>query len=164
MSHTTGGARGVVGDRDATLRRTQEWASRHAAEVLLADASSVFGREHLDSAALHAERAHDAGLMSTRSLSMEALLYLAGQRQVGDAIRVAGIKDTTMTVAVLVFGDGSVEDLVTYLGWSRDDGVLDAQGKDLALLGIRDGERGTVPGDRVFDLALERTALLDVVK
>ncbi len=164
MSHASAGARGAVKDRDAVLKIAQEWASGVGCEVLLADASVVFGREHLESAALHAERARDAGLMATRSVSMEALLYLTGERQVADAIRVAGIRNGTTTIAVGLFGAAPVEELIARLGWSRDDAVLDAMGKDLSSLGIRDVERGTVPQDRVLDLALERTALLDVVK
>ena len=164
MSHTLAGARGRVRDRDAVVREAQDWALRRDSEILLADASAVFGREHLESAALHAERAGAAGLMATRSLSMEALLYLAGQRQVADAIAMAGIKDATATVAVVIFGDAPVDEVIAHLGWSRDDGVLKAAGKDPGILGIRDIERRTVPEARIVDLALERTALLDVMK
>jgi tRNA threonylcarbamoyladenosine modification (KEOPS) complex Cgi121 subunit len=102
--------------------------------------------------------------MTTRSVGMEALLYLAAQRQVADAIRIAGIKASTSTVAVILFGGSAVDQLIALLGWSRDDGVLDARGKDLSVLGVRKLERGTVPEDRLVDLALERTALLDVLK
>ncbi len=164
MSHTIVGARGIVKARDAVLRQAQAWAAERGVDVLLADASVVFGREHLESAALHAERARDAGLMATRSLSMEALLYLAGQRQVADAIRIAGLKDGTETIAIVLFGPASVDDLLASLVWSRDDPVLDPHGKDLSRLGIAAPERRTVPEDRVADLALERTALVDVAK
>ncbi len=164
MSHTFAGARGNVKDREDILRRAQAWAAERSADVLLADASAVFGREHLESAAFHAERSRDAGTMTMRSLSMEALLYLAGQRQVADAIRVAGLKDGTQAVAVLIFGPASPEELLSRLGWSRDDAVLDAHGKDLRRLGIAAAERKTVPEDRATDLALERTALVDVAK
>ncbi len=164
MSHAIAGARGIVKDRNAALHQAQAWAAEREADVLLADASVVFGREHLESAALHAERARDAGLMATRSLSMEALLYLAGQRQVADAIRVAGLKDGTETIAIVLFGPASVDDLLSSLTWSRDDAVLVPGGKDLSRLGIALPERQTVPEDRVADLALERTALVDVAK
>lgn len=164
MSHAIAGARGQVKDRDGVLRRAQDWAAARGSDVLLADASVVFGRDHLESAVLHAERSRDASLMATRSVSMEALLYLAGQRQVADAIRVAGIKDGTTAVAMTVFGSAPVDDMIAHLGWSRDDDVLDARGKDLGVLGIRDVEFGTVPQGNIADLALERTALLDVLK
>jgi KEOPS complex subunit Cgi121 len=164
MSHEIAGARGDVRDRDAVLRRVQTWASARGSEVLLADASVVFGHDHLESAALHAERARSTGNMSTRSLAMEALLYLAGQRQVADAIRIAGIEDDTKAVAFLVFGDARVDDLLGFLGWSRDDRVLEPGDKDMSVLGVSRAERATVPEERMVDLALERTALVDITK
>ncbi len=164
MSHVLAGARGGVRDRDAVLREAQSWAADHGVDVMLADASAVFGRDHLESAALHAERARDAHAMATRSLSMEALLYLAAQRQVADAIKMAGIKESTSAIAVAVFGGAAADDLIQRLDWARDDVVLDARGKDLSILGVRKAELETVPRDRITDLALERTALLDVEK
>lgn len=164
MSHALAGARGTVPDRDAILRRAQEWAVERGAEVLLADAAAVFGRDHLESAALHAERARDEATMTLRSVSMEALLYLSGQRQVADAIRIAGLKDGTDTIAVLVFGEAMPDELLSSLGWSRDDTVLNPGGKDLRALGVGIAELGTIPEDRIADLALERTALVDVAK
>ena len=164
MSHVLAGARGAVADRNAVLRDAQAWAQGEAVEVLLADASVVFGRDHLESAVLHAERARDARQMATRSVSMESLLYLAAQRQVADAIKLAGIKESTTTIALVVFGSAAVDDLILRLHWSRDDSVLSEQGKDLRVLGVRNAERGTVPEERITDLALERTALLDVQK
>ncbi len=164
MSHHVAGARGRVTSRDDVLRRAQGWAAAHSGEVLLADAAAVFGRDHLESAALHAERARDADAMSTKSVAMEALLYLAAERQVGDAIQAAGIKEGTETIALIVFADAPAADLIQALGWSQDDRVLEAQGKDLGLLSISAAERSTVSAAQAVDLALERTALLDVVK
>lgn len=164
MSHSIAGARGSVKDRDAVLRKGQAWASARNSEVLLADASVVFGRDHLESAALHAERARDAKLMTTRSVSMEALLYLAAQRQVADAIRIAGIKEGTEAEALIVFGEASVDDLITMLAWARDDAVLEAEKKSLRILGVTRAAERTVPPERVADLALEKTALVDLDK
>ena len=164
MSHTMAGARGTVKDRDEVLRQAQSWAAAKGSEVLLADASVVFGRDHLESAALHAERAQAQGSMATRSVSMEALLYLAGQRQVADAIRIAGIKDDTETVALVVFGGAPIDDLLAVLRWPRDDGVLEAGGKTLRVLGLTRAAERTVSADRVTDLALEKTALVDLEK
>ncbi|HYM40298.1 MAG TPA: KEOPS complex subunit Cgi121 [Thermoplasmata archaeon] len=164
MTHACAGAHGTVGDRDGILQQAAAWGRERTSEVLLADASVVFGREHLESAASHAERARASETMATRSLSMEALLYLSGERQVTDAVRLAGIKDGTRVIAVLVFGNAPVEDLLSRLGWARDDAVLDARDKDLGVLGITAAERDTVPEERVVDLALERTALVDLEK
>ncbi len=164
MTHRLAGARAVVSDPESIVREAQDWAAARNSEVLLADASAVFGRDHLESAAVHAERAKAAGTMVTRSLSMEALLYLSGRRQVADAIRVAGLRAGTRAAAVVVFGDAPPEELIAELGWERDDEVLAPAGKDPSVLGIGDAERGTVTSEKIADLALERTALVDVSK
>ncbi len=164
MTHAIAGARGTVEDPEETLREAQAWASAVDSDVLLADASAVFGRDHVESAALHAERARSSNRMATRSLSMEALLYLSGRRQVADAIRVAGLRRGAKAVAVLVFGNAPVEELIHHLGWTRDDDVLAPSGKDLSVLGIGGPERATLPSARIVDLALERTALVDLTK
>lgn len=162
MIHRIAGARGQTTDPEAVLRKAREWTGNHGGEALLADAGSVFGVDHLESAALHAERSQQTGSMVAHSLGLEALRYISGERQVRDAIRVAGIHPGTDRIALLLFGDGSIDELIASLGWSRDDRVLDAKGKDLALLGLGAIALSTVPPDRVVDLALERTALLDV--
>lgn len=164
MSHSIAGARGNVHRRDDTVRAVQVWAAAHGADVLLADARAVFGRAHLESAALHAERARANGSMFTKSVSMEGLLYLAAERQVGDAIQAAGIQDGTSTIGLVVFGEAPASDLIGALGWTQDDRVLEAEGKDLGVLGISAAERSTVSPSKAVELALERTALLDVVK
>lgn len=164
MTHDVAGARGAVADRDEVLRKAQAWAAARGSEVCLADASVVFGRDHLEAAALHVERAKAAGTMATRSRAMEALLYVSGRRQVADAIATAGLRDGTETIAVLLFGDAAVGDLIAHLGWARDDSVLPAEGKPLRALGFTKAAEGTVPGARVADLALEKAALVDLEK
>ena len=158
------GARGLIEDPDATLRRASEWAKGKRVEVLLADARAVFGRDHLESAARHAERAQARGTMASRSLAMETLLYLSGRRQVADAIAAAGIRNGTRGIAVAVFGDTLAAHLVDAMGWVTDPRVLEPHGKDLGVLGVSDRAARTVEMARQADLALERVALVDVEK
>ena len=164
MTYSIAGARGKVGDVEAVIGEAREWAAQRGVEILLADARAVFGRDHFESAALHGQRAKSAGTMVARSVSIEALRYLAARRQVADAMRVAGIRPDTDSVAIVIFGTGSPDEFIAQRGWIRDDHVLEASGKDLGALGIQSKERETVPPDRVDDLALERLALVDVEK
>ncbi len=164
MSHSVAGARGSIADPEPIVRQADGWARARGGEVLLADAETVFGRDHLESAALHAERARDAGAMAARSIALEALRYVSGERQVREAIRVAGIHSGSDRIAIVFFGQADIDELLRALGWTRDDGVLDPKGKDIARLGLGPAPLATVPPDRVADLALERTALLDVEK
>jgi KEOPS complex subunit Cgi121 len=154
----------IIKDPEGTLKQAQEWASSRGSEALLADAQVVLGRDHLESAVLHAVRAHANRTNVARSLSMETLRYLALQRQVSDAIRVAGIRRGTEEVAIVTFGGDHIEDLIKAFEWSRDDDVLGVRGKTLEVLGITKAEASTVPADRQAELALERLALLDVLK
>jgi KEOPS complex subunit Cgi121 len=163
MSYDIAGARARISDPRAAIAAAQAWAAAHGAEVLLADASVVFGRDHLDSAARHALRARASGAGVARDLGIETLRYLSAQRQVSDAIRLGGLRSGSEAIAVVAF-EGSAAGLLTQLGWTRDDAVLDPEGKSLRILGIRRSEERTVPKERIMDLALERTALLDLEK
>ena len=158
------GATGPVRDPEAVLGRAALWARSQGVEVTLADARSVFGADHAMSAAIHAVRAMREKSLSSRTVSMETLLYLAGQRQVTDAIRVAGIRKDSEAIAIVIHGDVAPDGLLVELEWSRDDRVLGSEGKSLAVLGTTAREAATVPRDRRPDLALERVAVLDVNK
>ncbi len=163
MSHEIAGARTSVVDPQTMVAKAQAWAEGRRAEVLLADARLVFGRDHLESAILHAVRARNTGSGVARDLGLETLRYLSGARQVTNAIRAAGLHEGAASVAVVVF-EGSADELLAHLGWARDDTVLDARGKSLRDLGIGPSAERTVGADRPADLALERTALLDIEK
>ena len=164
MTFDIAGAKASDVEPEAVVRTVAEWAASRGAEVCLLDARSVFGRDHLQSAALHAIRAREARTMSSRSVAMETLLYAAGARQVQDAIRSVGLRQDTTAIGVVLFGPAKVDDLVHDMGWSRDDGVLDAEGKSLENLGISDREAQTVSDRQRADLVLEKVALFDVEK
>ncbi len=163
MTHEIAGARGEIGDPQATVARAQAWAADHGATVLLADAAVVFGRDHLESAVRHALRSRESGANVARDLGLEALRYLCAQRQVADAIRVGGIKGTTEAIAVVVFG-ASADAFLGHMGFVRSDDVLEPTGKSLRILGLTQAEEKTVAAAHVADLALERVALLDIEK
>ena len=146
------------------MRRIASWGAERKVEILVADARAVFGRDHLESAVRHAERAREQGAMTTRSLAMEALIYLSGRRQVSEAIAVAGIRSGTEHIAVVVFGDTLAAEAIEAMAWTADPRVLEAGGKDPAALGLTQAQLATVARDRWAELALERVALVDVEK
>jgi len=158
------GAKASAVAPEEAVRTAAEWGASHGAEVCLLDARSVFGRDHLESAARHAIRARDSNTMSSRSVAMETLLYASGQRQVQDAIRVAGLRRETTTVGIVLFGDAKVDELLAAMGWRREDEVLNPANKDLTAFGISRPEAETMPTSRRADLILEKVALLDVQK
>ena len=164
MTYEVAGARGTVDDPEAVLKKAHVWSKASEGEVLLADARVVLGRDHLDTAVRHALRAQSNGTMAARTVSAEALRYLSAQRQVADAIRIAGIHRGTKELAIAVFGRAGVQELVAALGWSRDDRVLDSEGKSFEAIGITKAEWATLPPNQRADLALEKVALLDAEK
>lgn len=164
MKYELAGARGSIGDPQAILKQAQAMSAKHGAELLLADADLVFGRDHLESAVQHAVRAQSHGTMAAHSVSMEALRYLSGQRQVADAIRVAGIHQGSTATAIVIFGSLPIDEVLASFGWSRDDRVLESRGKSLDRLGIMEAELATIPIERRPDLALEKVALLALEK
>ena len=164
MTFDIAGARAAKVDPEAVVRTATEWGSSRGAEVCLLDARSVFGRDHLESAALHAIRAREARTMSSRSVAMETLLYAAGARQVQNAIRSVGLRSDTTAIGVVLFGSARVDDFIRDMGWTRDDGGLDAEGKPLEHVGISNQTAATVSETRRADLVLEKVALLDVQK
>jgi len=88
----------------------------------------------------HALRAQFTGTMAARSVSAEALRYLSAQRQVADAIRIAGIHRGSKELAIAVFGRSGIQELLAAFGWSRDDHVLDSAGKSFEAVGITEAE------------------------
>ncbi|HWM53749.1 MAG TPA: KEOPS complex subunit Cgi121 [Thermoplasmata archaeon] len=164
MTFVIAGAKASAVAPEDTVRTAAGWAASHGAEVCLLDARSVFGRDHLESAARHAIRARDSNTMSSRSVAMETLRYASGQRQVQDAIRAAGLRQDTTIIGIVLLGDANVDELVREFGWSRDDEVLNPTGKDLGAFGISQGEAETVSTSQRADLVLEKVALLDVQK
>ena len=164
MTYAIAGARGDIADPEEILRKARAWSERTGNEVLLADARAVLGRDHLETSVRHAIRAQSSATMVARSVSMEALRYLSAQRQLSDAIRIAGIRRGTKELAIAVFGPTKVEDLFVAFGWSRDDEVLVAEGKSFREIGITEAEWATLPPNQKADLALEKVALLDVEK
>ena len=164
MTFVIAGAKASAVAPEDTVRTAAEWAASRGAEVCLLDARSVFGRDHLESAARHAIRARDSNTMSSRSIAMETLRYASGQRQVQDAIQAAGLRRDTTIIGIVLLGDANVDELVQEMGWRRDDEVLNPAGKDLGAFGISQEEVETVSTSQRADLALEKVALLDVQK
>ena len=164
MTYELAGARGTVDDPEGVLKKAHVWSKANGGDVLLADARIVLGRDHLETAVRHALRAQSSGTMAARSVSAEALRYLSAQRQVADAIRIAGIHRGTKELAIAVFGRSGIHELLVVFGWSRDDHVLDSEGKSFEAIGITEAEWASLPPNQRADLALEKVALLDTEK
>lgn len=157
------GARGRVDDVPGVLAAVQRFAAAHGCELQLLDARLVCGVDHLRSAVAHADRAFARGTNVAKQRTVEVLRYAAGARQIDEALGRMGLRADTTTIAVVVLGDGPAEDLIGDLGWTRDDGVLEASEAKLRAFGIGPEELAAVPEGRRADLVLERVALVDLL-
>ena len=141
---------GAVGKLDAAeaLRIAREMADGTGFEFVLMNADLVFGWAHIASAYEHARRAFEAGRNSSKTLGTETLLYASGERQISRAIEKIGVRDGQTRTAIVVIGNAGAEEggeLLSALDLKRDDGVLDAHGKDPGAFGISRTELETVP-------------------
>lgn len=158
------GARGEISSVDKTLEKLKKFCDENRCEAQLFNSNMVFGEAHIQSAFEHAERAFDEGRSSAKSLSTEVLLYTSGERQISAAIKKMGIKEGLSELCIFLIGDDDPDDLIRHLGLKRDDTLLEGDVKNLKAYGISKKEADTVPEDRVFDLVLERVAMVDLLK
>jgi len=146
------------------------------ATVQFLDAERIAGPVHLTFAVLNALQAFNQRRNLSKSLEVEVLLYASGQRQIGKAIEMLGLRRDTTTVALLLLGSNAVAineaeaQAVELVPGKRDDRViaLDREAKRLglqALFGVTELELAAVAPrlDRQQALAwliVERGALL----
>ncbi|MFQ5837816.1 MAG: KEOPS complex subunit Cgi121 [Thermoplasmata archaeon] len=164
MKCTVVGARGSTGPIEDFMNRLQAEADKLALEAQAFNADMVFGKDHILSAVDHARRAFERGTNVASNFMMEVLVYASGERQISAALEKMGLKEGEGGMVVLAVGGGDAEALLQRLGLERDDSLAEGRLEMLRDFGITKEEIDTVPSDRVFDLVLERVALVDVLK
>jgi KEOPS complex subunit Cgi121 len=125
-------------------------------DVILFNPKYVFGRDHILSAVMHAERAFERGMNRSRSIITETILYTAGERQISKAIAKMRPADGCKELVAAVF---DVDDICL-------DRIGAAVDNDLVKC-THDKIKGTdldVPGVPPEDLALEMVAMMDIQK
>jgi len=157
------GLRGEVSGAEDALRAARN-AGGADASVQLMRASMVFGRIHLESATDHAIRAFEQGRNASNSLATETLLYASGTRQIDRAIKKMGIREGDSEIALVAFGEFSLGELLEKANFKQDDSVLDGDALMLIEYGLSEKEIASVPESKVFDLVLERVAMVDLLK
>ncbi|MGE4275097.1 MAG: KEOPS complex subunit Cgi121 [Candidatus Methanomethylophilaceae archaeon] len=147
------GAKGDLDDIEALLQRL----SVLPGETLVLRARRIMGKQHVESAVMHAQRAFERGIQSAHSLGVETMLYLSGERQISRAISELGLQEGDEEFAVITFG-AEAETVIASMGWIRDDSVLDLNREKR----IRIHRNEAIDGLPAEGLALERVALLDI--
>lgn len=99
----------------------------------------VMGPLHLLQASLLAYKAFREGRMASRSLSMELLLYAAGEKQIKDAIDKLGVKEERAVIVSIALSEAearmAVLKALEALGAEEEDGLMDASLDKLAEVG-----------------------------
>ncbi|MBR1369131.1 hypothetical protein RJ53_06325 [Methanocalculus chunghsingensis] len=149
------------------LHAIREIAESLDLRIICMNAGKMAGYRHAEKAVRHALRAEKEGGMTARSLEMEALLYVSGQRQTGIGMNF-GLTEGEMTAWVVLLpasDDGwkKLSGIMVFI--QEEEGVPDERIPVLKdLYGITDEELGVVGRDRIDELVIERTALLEILK
>jgi len=145
---------------------------RVAAQALYAP--FVYGQEHVISAVEHAVRSFCNSTNTSNSLNMEILLYVAGCRQIRDAIDTLGIRSGEPMVVVAVannlilncdgfFGKDLLRQFLIGQNLCMDPLVIEGDERALVHFGVTSAELATVDKSMYGDLILERVALVDLI-
>ena len=125
-------------------------------DVVLFDPDMIVGRDHLMSAAKHAERSFSEGTNRSKTLLTEIILYAAWERQISKALAKMKPKEGGKCyVALLLDIDNPKLD---YIGMVQDDSLIDATDAKAQKLGL---VKGPVSYE---DQALENVAMVELLK
>ena len=125
-------------------------------DCVLVDPDMVVGRDHLLSAAEHAERAFREGTNRSKTVLTEIILYSAWERQIGKAMTKMKPKEGRNDyVALLIdIDDPRLEEI----GMIRDDSLFEATQEKAERLGL-------IAGSLSFeDQAVENVAMVELLK
>lgn len=148
----------------AELRRAADQAG---VRIICMNAEMMAGRRHAEEAIRQALRAEKEGSMTARSLEMEVLLYASGQRQTSIAMGF-GLHEGGMIAWIGMVPPSeeawrTIGDLITPCPDESEIPVCRIPALQ-KLYSITDEEIGTVGRERITDLVIERTALLNILK
>jgi KEOPS complex subunit Cgi121 len=99
------GGTSTVVDVDILLTELSKIAKKNGVIAQVFDADLVAGESHLVHAARLAILARETGRGFTNSLEVELLCWIAGERQIGRAIRKVGIRPGMRKLAFVVAGE-----------------------------------------------------------
>ena len=101
-THVAGISETQIDDVEDILRQIKRLAKEKGVILQLVDADRVTGKEHLELASYHAQKAFQQKTPTSNSLEIETLLYATGQRQIDKALALMGIALKTKNVAIIV--------------------------------------------------------------
>ncbi len=130
----------------------------------------VVGADHLRSAAMHAKRAQTEGRMHAKTIEVEFLRYLAGERQISAAIEKMGLPDTpegsdgAVVVALGPKRMDALQHFVHSLGLVEDKALAEASTEKLTAFGVTDKMLQATTPERRMDIVFEMVAAVDLMR
>ncbi len=148
----------VIGIRGSLpFDKAVEHFTSKGGEVILLNPLYVYGKNHVLTAILHAERAFANSSNRSKNILTETIMYISGERQVSKALkRMKPSTDSVECVAVLFdIKDPELE----LLNVERDDSIIDGNEEKAKAIGIN-----LSSGIEPEKLVLELVAMLDIEK
>jgi KEOPS complex subunit Cgi121 len=150
------------------LANIRNIALNHGCNIIFFNADNMAGLAHVEAALRHAFRAAEEETCISRSVEMEALLYAAGSRQCGSAIRF-GLHDGMNRVYLCICPpSASAWKIIRPLVKEVDDDWEDIDSRKIThlmeLFGISPAELHAIGSHRFKELVLERVAMLEVYR
>ena len=173
MKYEIIGAEGRFENVERVVLQLKELGAGYGASIQLMDAKMVYGKRHLESSVLHAERAFRTDTNLSGDMAIEVLLYSSGERQIKQAISKMGISEVTTGVAVVIcIDDGSpakemheiLDGILEGLSLKRNDSLLEGDRSVLERFGIDPSEIENTDENAWGNIILSRVAMVDLVK
>ncbi|MFP3871548.1 MAG: KEOPS complex subunit Cgi121 [Candidatus Aenigmatarchaeota archaeon] len=141
---------------DEILEDIEEYRRKKEVFIQIFDSDKVIGKEHLQWAYQKAKECFENGTNRADSLEIETLLWASAEWQIKDALDKMGVKDHDEEAVVLIEDEVSLENLLDFMGWTRDDDLLKLDKKKLKDFGIQEEEIEAV--DDPYELVFEKMA------
>ena len=167
------GAEGSFDNVERVVFKLKELGARYGASIQLLDAELIYGKRHLESSVLHAERAFGTNTNLAGDMAIEVMLYASGERQIKLAISKMGITEGTTGVAVVIcIDDGSpvsgldeiLDGILEEFSLTRNDRLLEGDRSVLERFGIEETEIESTDQDAWGNIILSKVAMVDLIK
>ena len=156
-------ARTKFKDVEELLSRMKEISERRRAVIQAFDPDMVLSENHLIFSAHHAFKAFAEKRAIAKKLESELLLWAAGTRRIGEAVKKVGVKNAGK--AVFLIQKGKEEEVLRDLGAEPDEKLMrmsrEKAGRVTHSFGINENARGCYP---LEELLLEKIAMLRLEK
>ena len=123
-------------------------------EVVLMNPDKILGKEHVISAAIHAERSFKEGTNRSKTILTEVILYAAWERQISKALSKMKPKNGRYVALLIDIDDPQLE----AIGMVRNDSLIDATPEKAEKLGLKD------PFLSYEQQAVENVAMVELLK